>query len=82
MKIRTTEAKDGHSMRHTPDDRKEHGVSSPNYIAVFGILNAILERVSNSLPQIKKATRTLPDDAGVVNTGDEVGQSTVCEVNQ
>ena len=77
MKIRATEAKDGHSMRHTPGNHKEDGVSSPNYIAVFAILNAILERVSNSLPQIKEATRMLPNDVAVLNTGDEVAQSTV-----
>jgi hypothetical protein len=77
MKIQATEAKDGHGMRHTPENRKQDGVNSPNYIAVFGILNAILERVSNSLPQIKEPSRTLPDDARAPSTDDEVGQSTV-----
>ncbi len=77
MKIRATEAKDGHSMRHTPENRKQDGVNSPNYIAVFGILNAILERVSNSLPQIKEATRMLPDAVAVLSTGDEMAKSTV-----
>ena len=76
MKIRATEAKDGLSVRHTPENHKEDGVSSPNYIAVFAILNAILERVSNSLPQIKEATRMLPDDAALPNPDDEVDQST------
>ena len=76
MKKRATEAKDGHGMRHPPEDRKEDGVSSPNYIAVFAILNAILERVSNSLPQIKEATRMPPNDSAVLNTGNEVAQST------
>lgn len=76
MKNRATEAKDGHSVRHTPENHKEDRVSSPNYIAVFAILNAILERVSNSLPQIKEATRMLPDDAAPSNPDDAVAQAT------
>ena len=76
MKKRETEANDGQSMRHTPDNRKEEGVSPPNYIAVFAILNAILERVSNSLPQIKEATRMLPNGSAILTAGDEVAQST------
>jgi hypothetical protein len=75
MKKRATEANDGRSMRHTPENRIENGASTANYIAIFAILNAILERVANSLPQIKEATRMLPDDSAILNTSDEVAQS-------
>lgn len=63
-------------MRHQPKAHTENGLSLSNYIAVMGILNAILERVSHSLPQIKEATRLLPKDARVLNTGaGEIGES-------
>ncbi len=34
-------------------------MTSPNYVAVLAILNAMLRRVSTSLPQINQATRGL-----------------------
>lgn len=34
-------------------------MKSPNYVAVLAILNAILHRVSESLPLIDQATREL-----------------------
>ncbi|MGB7951283.1 MAG: hypothetical protein WCH75_26675 [Candidatus Binatia bacterium] len=34
-------------------------MQSPNYITVLAILNAMLHRVSESLPQIEKSTREL-----------------------
>ena len=34
-------------------------MESPNYVAVLAILNAILQRVSESLPVIDQATREL-----------------------
>jgi hypothetical protein len=34
-------------------------MKSPNYVAVLAILNAMLRRVSESLPQIEQATREL-----------------------
>lgn len=65
-------------MRHQLKSHTESGLSLSNYIAVMGILNAILERVSHSLPQIKEATRMLPKDARVLNTGaSEVGEFSV-----
>ena len=65
-------------MRHQLKSHTESGLSLSNYIAVMGILNAILERVSHSLPQIKEATRMLPKDARVLNTGaGEVGEFSV-----
>ncbi len=77
MKTRATEVKDGHITGSIPKNRKQDRVSSPNYIAVFEILNQILERLSNSLPQIRQATRMLPDGATILNTGDELGQCIV-----
>jgi len=49
-------------------------MTSPNYVAVLAILNAMLRRVSTSLPQIKDATRGLLQDeiqpvAGMSATG-------------
>jgi len=65
-------------MRHQLKSHTESGLSLSNYIAVMGILNAILERVSHSLPQIKEATRMLPKDARVLKTGaGEVGEFSV-----
>jgi hypothetical protein len=44
----------------------------------MGILNAMLERISQSLPQIKEATRMLPEDATVLETGaGEIGECSV-----
>jgi hypothetical protein len=40
----------------TPNGGK---MKSPNYVAVLAILNAILHRVSESLPLIDQATREL-----------------------
>jgi len=37
-------------------------MTSPNYVAVLAILNAMLRRVSTSLPEIKHATRGLLRD--------------------
>ena len=34
-------------------------MKSPDYIAVLAILNAMLRRLSESLPQIEKSTREL-----------------------
>lgn len=34
-------------------------MKSPNYIAVLALLNAMLQRVSESMPQIDQATREL-----------------------
>lgn len=34
-------------------------MQSPNYIAVLAILNTMLRRVSESIPQIEKSTREL-----------------------
>ena len=34
-------------------------MKSPNYVAVLAILNAMLRRVSESIPQIDQATREL-----------------------
>jgi hypothetical protein len=34
-------------------------MKSPNYVAVLAILNAMLRRVSESLPQIQQASREL-----------------------
>jgi hypothetical protein len=34
-------------------------MQSPNYIAVLAILNVMLRRVSESIPQIEKSTREL-----------------------
>ena len=34
-------------------------MKSPNYVVVLAILNAMLHRVSESLPQIDQATREL-----------------------
>ena len=49
-------------------------MTSPNYVAVLAILNAMLRRVSTSLPEIKHATRGLLRDeiqpvAGMSATG-------------
>ena len=55
-------------MRHQPRTHTESGLSLSSYIAVMGILNAILERVSHSLPQIKEASGMLPKDPGALNT--------------
>ncbi len=74
MKTRASEVRDGYGRRHEPENRQEDSVSSPNYIAVLAILNAMAERVSNSLPQIKEASRALPNAALVLNRGDEAGQ--------
>lgn len=45
-------------------------MKSPNYVAVLALLNAMLQRVSESMPQIDQATRELghskiPGMAGV-----------------
>jgi hypothetical protein len=65
-------------MRHQVKTRSESGFSLSNYVAVMGILNVILEQVSHALPQIKEATRNLPGDASLLNTGaDETGDSIV-----
>ena len=34
-------------------------MKSPNYVAVLALLNAMLHRVSESMPQIDQATREL-----------------------
>jgi hypothetical protein len=34
-------------------------MKSPNYVAVLALLNAMLHRVSESMPQIDRATRAL-----------------------
>ncbi|HXV80025.1 MAG TPA: hypothetical protein VEG60_09115 [Candidatus Binatia bacterium] len=34
-------------------------MKSPNYVAVLALLNAMLRRVSESMPQIDQATREL-----------------------
>ena len=49
--------------------------SLSSYIAVMGILNAMLKRVCHSLPQIQEAIGMLPEDAAVLHTGN--GQSSV-----
>jgi hypothetical protein len=41
------------------DTPKGGKMKSPNYVAVLAILNAILHRVSESLPLIDQATREL-----------------------
>lgn len=41
------------------DDNKGEQMKSPNYVAVLAILNAMLRRVSESIPQIDQATREL-----------------------
>jgi hypothetical protein len=50
-------------MRHQLKTHIQSGLTLSNYIAIMGLLNAILERVSNSLPQIKEAIRMLPEGA-------------------
>jgi hypothetical protein len=37
-------------------------MTKPNYVAVLAILNAMLRRVSTSLPEINRATRGLLRD--------------------
>jgi hypothetical protein len=37
-------------------------MKAPNYVAVLAILNAMLNRVATSLPQIEEATRGLLRD--------------------
>ena len=65
-------------MRHQPKTHTESGFSLSNYVAVMGILNVILEQVSHALPQIKEATRRVPGDATILNTGaGEIGGSSV-----
>jgi len=39
--------------------KREVKMKSPNYVAVLAILNAMLRRVSESLPQIQQASREL-----------------------
>lgn len=41
------------------DDNKGEQMKSPNYVAVLAILNAMLRRLSESIPQIDQATREL-----------------------
>ena len=77
MKTRATEANDGHNMRSTPENRNQDRVSSANYITVLAILNAMLQGVSNSLPQIREATRMLPDRTAIFDTGDKLGRCAV-----
>ncbi len=67
MKTRVTREKNGHDTRSASDDRAKDRVSSPNYIAVLAVLNAIVQRVSNSLPVIREATRMLPDHPALLN---------------
>ena len=65
-------------MRHQLKTHTENGFSLSNYIAIMGILNVILEQVSHALPQIKEATRSLPGNPSVLNTGaGEIGGSVV-----
>jgi len=40
-------------------NKQEGKMKSPDYIAVLAILNAMLRRVSDLLPQIEKSTREL-----------------------
>lgn len=47
-------------------------MKSPNYVAILAILNEILRRVSEALPQIEQATRELRN--GLPN-GAEIGNS-------
>jgi hypothetical protein len=65
-------------MRNQLKTHIQSGLGLSNYIAVMGILNAMLERISQSLPQIKEATRMLPEDATVLETGaGEIGECSV-----
>jgi hypothetical protein len=65
-------------MRHQPKTYTQTGLTLSNYIAVMGILNAILESVSHSLPQIRQAIRMLPEEATALNTGaGAIGESSV-----
>jgi hypothetical protein len=65
-------------MQHQPKTHTQSGLTLSNYIAVMGLLNAILERVSHSLPQIKEAIRMLPEGATALNTGARgIGESSV-----
>lgn len=45
------------------------------YIVVMGLLNAMLELVSQSLPQIQETTGMLPEDTAALHT--DSGQSSV-----
>lgn len=70
--------KKGLGMRHQLKTYTQSGLTLSNYIAVMGLLNAILERVSHSLPQIKEAIRMLPEGATALNTGaGGIGESSV-----
>lgn len=77
MKTGATEANNGHNVRSTPKNRKQARMSSANYIAVLAILNAMLQGVSNSLPQIWEATRMLPDRTAIFDTSDKVDRCAV-----
>ncbi len=72
MKTRTTDARDGHNMRSTPENRKQDRGSSANYVTVLEILNVMLRSVSNSLPQIREAAPTLPTLTAVSDARDEL----------
>ena len=46
-------------MNSQDENSKEEIMKSPNYVAVLAILNAMLRRFSDSLPQLEHATRNL-----------------------
>ena len=60
-------------MKSQAKNSKEEMMKSPNYVAVLAILNAMLRRVSSSLPELEEATRGLlhefPPIAGVSANG-------------
>jgi hypothetical protein len=53
-------------MQQQSKIRSESRRTLSNYVAVMGILNAMLKRVSHSLPQIREAIGMLPSDAALV----------------
>jgi hypothetical protein len=46
-------------LEHLAVLKLKGNMKSPNYVAVLTILNAMLRRVPESLPQIEQATREL-----------------------
>ena len=65
-------------MRHQSKAHNESGSSISKYVAVMGILNIILEKVSRALPQIREASRMLPEGASTLKTGvGGIGESSV-----
>jgi len=55
-------------MRPKSKINRETQLPLSSCIAIMGILNAILTRISQSLPQIKEAVAMLPEDAAVLHT--------------